>query len=671
MGDIKITTKSDTWLLLRDIVKKSFIEEMTVIKVKDYLEREEEVLKAVSNTYSGDNIVVRSSVKTVNSEYPDAMNHFCVYDIPSCDEDEVASAFDVIIASYRDEMDDVEGLGTREILIQRQATDIIISGVIHTRDIIYNRPYYVVTYRDYSDGQITKEKSKHVKWIAKNVSREFIDEKFYKLIDAAKEIEKIYSDMEALDIEFAIDKSENIIIFMVKPLGVMRGKQKPISDHDFSDTKAFAKCHYLDNNKFLSDKAYWNPSGALGINPRPLDYSIYRSIITDSIWNDSITELGYSEVADELMLKIGNRPYITINNAFEALTPSAIDKKLKHKLLEYYNNQLLKDRKLHDKVETELVFNAYDFSTDDNMRKLIFEGFTKEETVVLRDALYNITASILYMYDDMCKRDMKALAEIREVRENIIKATPVYETNSMKLYGYIKQLLDSIRDDGTPQYARHGRCAYIAMSFCNTLVDKKFFTGEEMDEFLGSISTVETDYNQAVLDYNNQRISKEEFNSRYGYMRISAYDIRTECARNLSQVPVKYNAVYCDLDEVKFLDEDKLALALEAAYINDITPKVFMDYIVKSIKNMELFKHEYTQSISLVLDIIERIGDIQGIAKEDMSYLEIQDLLSYHSRDTYIQMIAERRTMYHANSYLVLPDVICGVGDIDVVDVCE
>ena len=62
------------------------------------------------------------------------------------------------------------------------------------------------------------------------------------------------------------------------------------------------------------------------------------------------------------------------------------------------------------------------------------------------------------------------------------------------------------------------------------------------------------------------------------------------------------------------------------------------------------------------------MGDILGIAREDMSYLEIQDLLSYHSRDSYIQIIEMRRNMYHANRYLMLPEVIFDVGDIDVVD---
>ena len=93
-----------------------------------------------------------------------------------------------------------------------------------------------------------------------------------------------------------------------------------------------------------------------------------------------------------------------------------------------------------------------------------------------------------------------------------------------------------------------------------------------------------------------------------------------------------------------------------------------LDFIIKTKQNSARYKYECKKSLSLILDMITHLGEILGIAKEDLSYLEIQDLLSYHSRDSYIQIIESRRNMYHANMYLVLPDVIFGVGDMDVID---
>lgn len=96
-----------------------------------------------------------------------------------------------------------------------------------------------------------------------------------------------------------------------------------------------------------------------------------------------------------------------------------------------------------------------------------------------------------------------------------------------------------------------------------------------------------------------------------------------------------------------------------------------MDFLIQATKNREFFKFEFTKSLSLILEIIIRLGESLGIAREDMSYLEIQDLLSYHSRNTYLQIIEQRRSLYRANTYLVLPEVIFGVGDIDVIDIDE
>lgn len=55
-----------------------------------------------------------------------------------------------------------------EVLIQRQTDHVRISGVVFTRDIIYNRPYYMVTYDDNgSTDSVTSGVRGKTKWIAK------------------------------------------------------------------------------------------------------------------------------------------------------------------------------------------------------------------------------------------------------------------------------------------------------------------------------------------------------------------------------------------------------------------------------------------------------------------------------------------------------------------------
>ena len=123
------------------------------------------------------------------------------------------------------------------------------------------------------------------KWIAKNASREFLEYEFVDLLTAVKEIEQIYEYVSALDIEFAILEDGTVVIFQVRPLAAALKIIAPMTDREFKDTKALAKCKYLDTFHILSDMAFWNPAEIIGSNPRPLDYSLYRELITAHIWS--------------------------------------------------------------------------------------------------------------------------------------------------------------------------------------------------------------------------------------------------------------------------------------------------------------------------------------------------------------------------------------------------
>lgn len=567
-----------------------------------------------------------------------------------------------VVKSYMDSDED--------ILMKNMTDDVIISGVCFTRDIFYNRPYYMITYYDNEDAALTDgNKVVKTRWIAKNVSREFVDLRFLKVIENVRKIEASYPDAEALDIEFSVSKDERVEIIQVKPFVEVSNRSGIMSDRDFIDTKAFAKCSYLDKSHILSDTAYENPALTIGNNPRPLDYSLYRELITAKIWNEAIRELGYTAVDDEVMQKIGNKPYISVSCCFDAFTPKAVDEQLRYKLTEYYGEKLKNNKSAHAQIEYEIIYNTYDFNIEDRLGELAEHGFTEAEIQTLKNSLHEVTGYTLRHYDGMCSEDMNSIETMVNLRHEIRNQHPLQENNVMKLYKYISELLDSIKKYGTPQFVRQERCAVMAECFCRSLVDKGYFTQTEMDAFKSSISTVKVEFERDYRRYANGIMSREEFNKLYGHLRPETYDIRTDCYRNMDS-----EAVVAELEaeanmtgEARLLDTDKLKQAIADAEFN-ITPEKLMDFIIRSTKNKEYFRFEFTKSLSLILEIIIKLGDKLGIAREDMSYLEIQDLLSYHSRDSYIQIIEQRRDMYHANTYLILPEVIFAVGDIDVID---
>ena len=670
-----MTTKSDTLLFVREYVKKSFVEDIIIIKVGEFLKNKTVTFQIIAEEFKGDAIIVRSSCRD-DRYFNKNTGSRSVSDVKSDDKEQVTDAITRVIYSYIDGEVTEEALGRicdEQILVQRQATDIVMTGEVYTRDILHNRPYYMVTYDEFEALQsITGGRGQKTRWIARNVSREFLDDRFYKLLDAVKEIEQIFCDIDALDIEFAIDSNECVIIFQVRPLDAVIGAPKSITDHEFMDTKAFAKCNYLDNNQVLSNRAYVNPAEIIGNNPRPLDYALYRTLITEKMWNIGLSEIGYSKTDEELMTKVGNRPYISVRTALSCFIPATVDERLKEKLINFYEDCFKYDKTTYDKSEDK-IFSTFDMNVSDKLKILRENGFTEEECRDLKDRLREFTIGIINDYDRISQKDDVDLERLADIRHEIRASAPLTETNSMKLYGYINTLIEAMKQYVTPQYVRHNRCAYVAKSICRSLVEQGYFSAREMNGYIASITTVFSEFKRDFERYCDKTMTKADFDRLYGHLRLGMYDIRTDC----------YKKMYKELEDViprayipekpkKKLRSDltKLQKAIDDCGM-DIEPEKLVDYIIKTKKNKERYKSEYTKSLSLLLDIIIRLGETLGIAREDMSYLEVQELLSYHSRDTYIQIITERRMMYYANTYLVLPDVILGVGNVDVVDVDE
>lgn len=679
MKGLLISTKANTLADLKKTVKHSYIEDLYIVYADVFFEDPAVAIAAIETRFADSRIVVRSSSASEDNLETSNAGHFeSVLDVDASKAVEIEEAINKVYASY------VEGTMTPEakerlianreqVLVQKQTTDVRISGVVFTRDIIYNRPYYMVTYDDNgSTDSVTSGTAGKTKWIAKNASREFLEYEFVDLITAVKEIEQIYEYVSALDIEFAILNDGTVVIFQVRPLAAALKIIAPMTDREFKDTKALAKCKYLDTFHILSDMAFWNPAEIIGSNPRPLDYSLYRELITAHIWSIGLQPLGYQPVRGELMQKVGNKPYISVNYTFDGLTPAGLPEDLCYRLNQYYEQKLKKDKTAHDKIEFEIIFNTYDFMTDDRLKELSEYGFDDSEISLLRNALFNIAKQTLKHYDEICEEDLRSLEQMTKLRHELRAHHPLAETNVMKLYSYISELLDSIKDHGTPQFTRQARCAFMARSFCRTLVEKGYFTKQEMDDFMLSIPTVASEFERDFDLYSHGKMSREDFNHLYGHLRLGTYDIRSDSYRNIYFDVAEANLTGNNKtkQEAKSLDKEKLQTALDAAGIG-VEPEVFINFIKRATQNREYFKFEFTKSLSLMLDVIVKLGEVMAIAREDMSYLEIQDLLSYHSRDSYIQTIEIRRKFYHVNSYLVLPEVIFDVGDIDVIDIDE
>ncbi len=680
-GQQMVSTKANTLYALSKVIKKSKIEPMYILPITEYENNSENIIKDIENRFLGEQIVVRSSSSKEDSFKTSNAGHYeSVLGIDSSDSLEIRTAIEKVMSSYHKDSDNIEH---EQILIQRQATHVHYSGVIFTRDIQGNRPYYLINYDDQgSTDSVTSGSGGKTIWIIKNVNPDKLDGIWGKLIAAVQEIELFLNGM-ALDIEFAINESDEVIIFQVRPLVASYKMGKNVDDGQFFNRCDEIKNQYrhsvntvLNNHMMLSDMAFWNPSEIIGSNPRNLEYSLYRDIITKEAWNSGIAAIGYRKINEELMYQLGNKPYICLEYSFYSLIPQSLDEKLAKKVVKYYCDRLSEDKTAHDKIEFEIAYTTYDFSTEKNSRQMFEYGFSKEERDIFLKSLYSLTEDCLNNYEDILSKDMLSLKLMDNVREPIEEALDLNGLSTKEMLKSVLSLLEVIKKYGTPQFTRQARLAFMARAFCRTLVEAGYFTDEEMDAFMKSINTVSSQFDNDFEKFCDGRMSQQDFNGKYGHLRSGTYDIRTDRYDKMSFRPVSNKKKELKQNVNSNLDLDRIKKAVSDIGF-EITPEKFVDFLRKAIEQREYFKFEFTRSLSLVLELLIHVGENLDIKRKELSWLTVDDVKECLTRpiNEYREILTgksnKRKEEYIFNRMIILPEVITDENDIDVVPVSE
>lgn len=679
-----ISTKANTLHELVGKLSHAYIEDMLVVTVGEIDSNPHRVYQRILHQYHGKRIVVRSSSSNEDCyENSNAGHYESVLNIDSSDETAVQTALKNVAASYGRDLDNID---SEQILIQTMTGHVRASGVVFTRDINANLPYYLINYDESgSTDSVTSGAGGHSLHIARDIPETQIAENWRGLITAVREIEDLLDGM-VLDIEFAIQTDGRVVIFQVRPLAANYRFTKKVNDHEFFSIrndvkKCYCTCinEMTGGNMLLSDMAFWNPAEMIGDNPRNLDYSLYREIITKKAWNEGLIPMGYRSVPDELMYKVGNKPYICLEYAFLALMPSSISQELADKLLCYYTQKLKENPSSHDKIEFEIAFSCYDFETEAAIKDLLDHGFSFEEMECIKSAIYELTRKAVVQYHETLATDKGALEILKERREVIEKKMIFGQENVWQLLQYFRMLLGDIQKYGTPQFSRQARYAFISKSFCASLVSREYFTQIEMDAFLSSLHTVASDLGEDISRYITGNMSRSDFYEKYGHLRSGTYDIRADRYDNINFSDTE--AVWRrEKKRSKEIFQEKAEMDLKQEILRkacaqldfDISSEELLIFIKTSIEQREYFKFEFTKSLSLALEILALVGEKLGISRRKLSYLEITDILVSEYYGSEIQLaefwkmiIEQRRSRYKDFSKVVLPEIIMNVGDID------
>ena len=680
-----ISTKANTLATLKSRLNKSKIEELEIITVSEFRENQDLVLKKINQHFKRKKIIVRSSCSNEDSlENSNAGHYESVLNVNGSSAEEVKKAIQVVVDSYH--KDDLTA-NTEQILVQSQTEDVHVSGVVFTRDIHQNRPYYLINYDDNgSTDSVTSGVGGKTIWIAHDSEK--IEQPWDKLINAVREIESLLDDM-VLDIEFAVTHKGEVVIFQARPLAANYKYKYENNDVDMFRLKNNEKNKYISivneiesGKMMLSDMAFWNPSEIIGSNPRNLDYSLYREIITKRAWNQGLVPMGYKAVNKDLMYKIGNKPYISLEYSFMSLIPESLSKELSIKLMRFYKEKFKRDVTAHDKIEFEIVISCFDFETDDKLKELLDYGFSVVEIKEIKEVLFNMTQDFLKDYFTVLRRDLEDLNILTVNREKIIEKLSFKEDDLYRLIDYFKILIKDLKKYGTPHFSRQARYAFIARSLCKSLVAKNYFSEETMETFMLSIETVASDFENDFNLYLLKQLSRDAFNKKYGHLRSGTYDIRTDRYDQIyfeasSGSVTKLDKKKPKVDPVLILDANVIASALNSVDLK-LETNEFIAVLKQSFEQREYFKFEFTKSLSLAIEILRKIGEFLGIDRNSLSYLEISDILAseYYTttselREFLLTIINQRKAIYKEKSKLVLPEVILSEGDIDIIKIGE
>jgi glutamine kinase len=675
-----ISSKADTLQALRPILAKSRVEEMVVFTVSDWKNDQKKVLQNVMKTFSG-KIVVRSSAVNEDTLDQSMAGHFeSVLNVDVKEESEVIAAIQKVLKCYKMKKSESS---FNQVLVQKQTDEITMSGVVFTRTLEKNAPYYVINYDDKtgSSDSVTSGKENEMMMIAH--ATKDIPEKMQELLVAVKELEEKIPGIP-LDIEFAISKGE-VVIFQVRPLAVnmhktryddkIQEKMRSLKEK-FKSFTAKQK-HIPGETTYFADMPDWNPAEIIGDNPNQLDYSLYDYLITNTAWHEGKSSQGYFEVKPAKLVELfGNKPYVNVRNSFNSYIPAGLSEELHEKLMEFYLEKLRKNPHLQDKVEFSVLYNCYDLNLPERLQELSEQGFSEDEILELQNKLRELTNKLIINGLSDIAKDMEDVRSLEKLRSFIAGKVKAEYHSPTELINFAKSLLDECRKKGTVQFSRLARLGFIGKIIFHSLVNKEV-SQEFFDEFYNSISTVATEIS---LDYQrllSGSMMKEEFIKKYFHLRPGTYDITS----------TRYDAHPSLLDGIKLnlIKQEKVGFVLADAQREKITKALneeglefnaqhFLDFLRAATESREMAKFEFSKNLSDALELLAQAGEEMGFTRQEMAMLDINDIFRINAigdgqkiTEQWKQLIKDKADEREINGNLVLPSVIFSENDFEIV----
>lgn len=671
---VRFGTKAETLEQLAPLLRSAAVLPQVRFSVAEWRCDQRGVLQRIAACpWGSETLIVRSSAQGEDSSSESKAGKFTSVagvEGPAA----ISSAVERVIASYA-------GNDCRhdQIFVQPMLEEVSMAGVAVTREPHGGGPYFVVNYDDSSgrsDVVTSGSGGKQKTFICLKSRQEGIPAHLSPVLNLLRELESLL-DCDRIDVEFAVDKHGALYLLQVRPLALARrvltdGEALTTEDEAASAAATqiaqkvalLTRPHpYLHGNRSVFGiMPDWNPAEIIGLKPRPLALSLYRELITDSIWAYQRDNYGYKNLRSfPLLVSFHGLPYIDVRVSFNSFLPRDMQPDLAERLVNYYIERLLAQPTLHDKVEFEIIFSCYTLDLPERLLALTNHGFSLDDVASIADLLRNLTNKIINNQNGLWRHD-------REKIDRLVERLPKIEGGDIDKISRVYWLLEDCKRYGTLPFAGLARAGFIATQFLNSLVTTGVLDGSEHDAFMSELQTVGSQIGQ---DYAS--LTKEEFLGRYGHLRPGTYDILSP---RYDQAPDLYfdwsarrqrhangSRFLLSVDQLRLIED----LLKKHGIEHDILS--LMHFIKGGIEGREYAKFVFTRSLSDALSLIQQIGEEHGLSTEDCSFLDIADIRALYSESGNVaarlkSSVAEGKRRYALTRRIALPPLVSSPDDV-------
>lgn len=609
--------------------------------------------------------IVRSSCTKEDDVASSQAGHYL--SILHVSQPDLAESVERVFASYAPSED------ADEVLIQSMLRDVVRSGVAFSHCPNTCSPYRVINWTDGDSTTIVTSGEGGRTWQGAAARALDLAPDHLKSVVALLNELLVFFDGMPIDCEYAITRDESgadcLWLLQVRPLILPRLPMPVISQTRLLSRIESKVARSMVPHPFLLGcrtiygvMPDWNPAEIIGVRPKPLAMTLYRDLVTNTIWSQQRNNYGYRSLSSfPLMPHFCGLPYIDVRLSMNSFIPAALDDPLADRLVNYYIQTLLARPVLHDKVEFEIVFSCYTFDLKERFLRLKSAGFSECEQAQLANSLRVLTQRVFDPSEGLWRSDAQKLTVLCNRRERLYAST----TDDLER---IYWLLEDGRCFGSLPFAGLARAGFIAVEILRSLVAVDVLSSRDVDAFLGSLSTVNRQLvrDRAILD-------KASFLQRYGHLRPGTYDILTS---RYDEAPERY----FDWSFEPVSPPPEEAFSLTPSQIHEIGSLLrhhdlhinvmsLFEFMRRSIELREMAKFEFSRNLSDALHLIGRVGEELGFERESMAYCDVAALKELHlvacdAKDLISRSIDQGRNLHNETMALALPPIIAQPSDV-------